>query len=35
VDVAQRVSLGELPAIHAKAAAGEIHGKVVAVPDAA
>jgi NADPH:quinone reductase-like Zn-dependent oxidoreductase len=35
VDVAQRVSLSELPAIHAKAAAGEIHGKVVAVPDAA
>ena len=34
VDVAQRVSLSELPAIHAKAAAGEIHGKVVAVPDA-
>lgn len=34
VNVAQRVSLSELPAIHAKAAAGELHGKVVAVPDA-
>ena len=34
VDVAQRVSLSELPAIHAKAAAGEIHGKVIAVPEA-
>ena len=34
VDVAQRVPLSELPAIHAKAAAGELHGKVVAVPDA-
>jgi NADPH:quinone reductase-like Zn-dependent oxidoreductase len=34
VDVAQRVSLSELPEIHAKAAAGEVHGKVVAAPDA-
>jgi NADPH:quinone reductase-like Zn-dependent oxidoreductase len=34
VDVAQRVPLSELPAIHARAAAGEIRGKVVAVPDA-
>jgi NADPH:quinone reductase-like Zn-dependent oxidoreductase len=34
VDVAQRVPLGELPAIHTKAAAGELHGKIVAVPDA-
>ena len=34
VDVAQRVSLSELPAIHAKAAAGELRGKIVAVPDA-
>lgn len=33
VDVAQRVSLSDLPAIHTKAAAGELHGKVVAVPD--
>jgi NADPH:quinone reductase-like Zn-dependent oxidoreductase len=35
VDVAQRVSLSELPEIHARAAAGELHGKVVATPDAA
>ncbi|MCP2636016.1 NADP-dependent oxidoreductase [Microbacterium sp. HD4P20] len=34
VNVAQRVSLSELPAIHAKAAAGELRGKIVAVPDA-
>jgi len=34
VDVAQRVSLSELPSIHAKAAAGEVHGKVVAHPEA-
>lgn len=34
VTVAQRVSLSELPAIHVKAAAGELRGKVVAVPDA-
>ena len=34
VNVAQRVPLSELPAIHAKAAAGQLHGKVVAVPDA-
>ena len=34
VDVARRVPLSELPAIHAMAAAGELHGKVVAVPDA-
>ena len=34
VDVAQRVSLSELPSIHARAAAGEVHGKVVAAPDA-
>lgn len=34
VDVAQRVSLSDLPTIHAQAAAGEVHGKVVAVPDA-
>ncbi len=35
VDVARRVSLSELPTIHAQAAAGELHGKVVAVPDLA
>ncbi|WP_454857728.1 NADP-dependent oxidoreductase [Promicromonospora soli] len=34
VDVAQRVSLSDLPAIHAQSAAGELRGKVVAVPDA-
>ena len=34
VDVAQRVPLRDLPAIHAKAAAGELFGKIVAVPDA-
>lgn len=34
VDVAQRVPLSELPAVHAKAATGDVHGKVVAVPDA-
>jgi NADPH:quinone reductase-like Zn-dependent oxidoreductase len=34
VDVAQRVPLSELPAIHAQAAAGGLRGKVVAVPDA-
>jgi len=34
VDVAQRVPLSELPAIHARAAAGELHGKVVATPAA-
>ena len=32
VDVAQRVPLSDLPAIHARAAAGELHGKVVALP---
>jgi NADPH:quinone reductase-like Zn-dependent oxidoreductase len=34
VDVAQRVPLSGLPAIHAQSAAGELRGKVVAVPDA-
>lgn len=34
VDIAQRVPLSELPSIHVKAAAGEVHGKIVAVPDA-
>ncbi|MEU4362261.1 NADP-dependent oxidoreductase [Promicromonospora sp. NPDC023987] len=34
VDVAQRVPLSDLPAIHTQAAAGELRGKVVAVPDA-
>ena len=35
VEVAQRVPLSELPAIHEQAAAGAIHGKVVVVPPAA
>jgi NADPH:quinone reductase-like Zn-dependent oxidoreductase len=34
VDVTQRVPLSDLPAIHARAAVGTVHGKVVAVPDA-
>jgi NADPH:quinone reductase-like Zn-dependent oxidoreductase len=32
VDVAQRVPLAELPAVHAQAAAGTLHGKVIVVP---
>ncbi|MGP4009105.1 NADP-dependent oxidoreductase [Streptomyces sp. 4N124] len=35
VDVAQRVPLAELSAVHAQAAAGELHGKVVIVAPAA
>jgi NADPH:quinone reductase-like Zn-dependent oxidoreductase len=35
VGVARRVPLSELPAIHAAAAAGALHGKVVVVPDGA
>ncbi|MCO5998502.1 NADP-dependent oxidoreductase [Actinoallomurus rhizosphaericola] len=35
VDVAQRVPLAELPAVHAQAAAGTLHGKVVIVTPAA
>lgn len=35
VDVAQRVPLAELPAVHAQAAAGALHGKVVIVAPAA
>jgi NADPH:quinone reductase-like Zn-dependent oxidoreductase len=31
IDVAQRVPLAELPAVHARAAAGELHGKTVIV----
>jgi NADPH:quinone reductase-like Zn-dependent oxidoreductase len=34
INIAQRVALSELPDIHARAAAGGIHGKVVAVVDA-
>ena len=32
VDVARRVPLSELPAVHADAAAGSLHGKIVVVP---
>ncbi|MED7924429.1 NADP-dependent oxidoreductase [Nonomuraea sp. LP-02] len=35
VDVARHVPLAELPAVHAQAAAGELHGKVVIVAPAA
>lgn len=34
VDVTERVPLSELPAVHARAAAGELRGKVVVVPNA-
>lgn len=34
VEIARRIPLSELPAIHQQAEAGEIHGKVVAVPPA-
>ena len=34
VDIAQRVPLSQLPAIHTKHAVGEVRGKVVAVPEA-
>lgn len=32
VDVSERVALSELPSIHSRAAAGQLRGKVVAVP---
>lgn len=35
VEVARRVPLSELPAVHAEAAAGGIRGKVIALPDPA
>lgn len=35
VDIARRVPLAELPALHAEADAGRVHGKVVVVPPAA
>jgi NADPH:quinone reductase-like Zn-dependent oxidoreductase len=35
VDVAERLPLAELPAVHAKADAGELRGKVVLLPPAA
>lgn len=34
VEVAERVPLSELPAIHRRAAEGQVHGKVVVVPPA-
>ncbi|SFF66539.1 NADPH:quinone reductase [Actinacidiphila alni] len=34
VEVAERVPLAELPALHARAAAGAVHGKAVVVPPA-
>ncbi|MFE9677053.1 NADP-dependent oxidoreductase [Streptomyces sp. NPDC006259] len=34
VDVAERVPLAELPALHARAAGGAVHGKVIVVPSA-
>lgn len=34
VDVVQRVPLAKLPAVHAQAAAGTLHGKVIVVPAA-
>jgi NADPH:quinone reductase-like Zn-dependent oxidoreductase len=34
VDVTQRVPLAELPAIHAKAASGTLHGRVIVLPAA-
>ncbi|WP_410612574.1 NADP-dependent oxidoreductase [Amycolatopsis sp. lyj-109] len=34
VDVAERVPLAELPALHARAAAGAVHGKFIVVPAA-
>jgi NADPH:quinone reductase-like Zn-dependent oxidoreductase len=35
VDVAERVPLAELPAVHAKAVTGELAGKIVVLPAAA
>ena len=32
VEVAERIALAELPALHARAAAGGVHGKVVVLP---
>jgi NADPH:quinone reductase-like Zn-dependent oxidoreductase len=34
VDVAERVPLVELPSVHARAATGELHGKVIVLPAA-
>ncbi|KDN16069.1 NADP-dependent oxidoreductase, partial [Amycolatopsis rifamycinica] len=35
IDVAERVALAELPALHARAADGSVYGKVIVVPSAA
>ncbi|MEU1267823.1 NADP-dependent oxidoreductase [Streptomyces sp. NPDC005799] len=35
IDVAERVPLADLPALHARAADGAVHGKVIVVPPAA
>ncbi|WP_030684045.1 NADP-dependent oxidoreductase [Streptomyces cellulosae] len=35
VDVAERIPLAELPALHTRAAQGTVHGKVIVVPPAA
>ncbi|MFI8076178.1 NADP-dependent oxidoreductase [Streptomyces sp. NPDC086033] len=35
VDVSERVPLAELPALHARAADGAVHGKVIVIPPAA
>lgn len=34
VDVAERIPLAELPALHARASEGAVHGKVIVVPSA-
>ncbi|WP_369824510.1 hypothetical protein [Cellulosimicrobium sp. CUA-896] len=35
MEIARRVPLSELPEIHRQSDAGEVHGKVVALPPAA
>ncbi|KOX18418.1 NADPH:quinone reductase, partial [Saccharothrix sp. NRRL B-16348] len=35
VEIARRVPLSDLPTIHQQADAGNIHGKIVAIPPAA
>jgi NADPH:quinone reductase-like Zn-dependent oxidoreductase len=35
IDVAERVPLADLPALHARAAEGGVHGKVIVVPETA
>ena len=34
VDVTERIPLSELPALHARAAQGAVHGKIIVIPDA-